>query len=131
MPSLAASLSMTLARRAGTCLWASSAKRTSACLKRAHQGGHERSGAHLLRSLPANGYLPENASPLDYRERDLPFVGELHVKLDASLLEHVELLAAFLRFGQYLSSLVADIAGEAGALLLPLPPQGPANRPPG
>src|ERR671913_239955 len=107
MPSLAASLSMRLARRAGTCLWASSAKRTSACLKRslcirtiakATAGCRwmscstiSGSGAHLLRSLPANGYLPENASPLDYRERNFPFVGELHVKLDAPLLEHVEL----------------------------------------
>src|SRR5215208_6572902 len=86
-------------------------------LEGAHQGGHERSGPHLLRSLPANGYLSEDASPLDHRERDLPFVGELHIKLDAPLLEHVELLAAFLGLGQFLSPVVAVIAGEAGELL--------------
>jgi len=34
--------------------------------------------------------------------------------LDASLLEHVEFLAAFLGFWQNLSLLVCGIAGEAG-----------------
>src|SRR5215203_3335351 len=86
-------------------------------LERAHQGRHERSGPHLLRSLPANGYLPEDASPLNHRERDLPFVGEHNVELDATLLEHVEFLAAFLGFWQGFSLLVAGIAGEAGKRL--------------